>query len=122
MTRPVAEIVKAVKRSKVNGAFVLGDRVFPGAVPPSTAARTYPFCVVRRAGGATVPTGFTEGGPVPLVSIQVLDTDYERMDAVMREIELQVQTLAYSVFDPPDDEWHDALQCYQQTITVTVQQ
>lgn len=111
---PVARIVQAMKRIPV-----LGGRVYPGAIPQSEP--TYPIAVVRRAGGVTLPVDFGDGVPIPLISIQVYDTDYARMDAAMQEAERYVEQHTFTVFDPPEDGWHETLNAHAQQITVTVQ-
>ena len=111
---PIDRIVQAV--GAVAG---LGGRVYKGVVP--AGAKGFPLAVIRRAGGATLATDFGgQGTPIPLISIQVVDSDYSRMDATMREVERQIERLTFSVYDPPDDDWHDVLNAHAQTITVAV--
>ena len=100
---------------------VLEDRVFTVFIPSNT--RKWPSCVVRRAGGVDLAIEAGEGGGVkiPLVEITVLSDKYEQIEGAMIEVQARVNRLSWTVFDPPDDAWHDTLKVYSQTVTVLLE-
>ena len=113
---PVADVIAAVKRVPA-----FGERVYPGVYPQQARSRAYPFAVVKRTGGAAVATVIGGGEQVPLIEIAVYGDRYGEVDAAVQEVELQVEALSWSVWDPPADDWHEDLSCHTQTIHIVVE-
>lgn len=110
----MASLVKALRQIEA-----LEDRVYAVTVP--SGKQIWPACVVARDGGVELGVvGEGEGAKVRVVRIDVLDTDYDRLDRVMREVELRVDRLSYGLIDPPDDTWNDTLKVVQQGIRVSL--
>ena len=123
--RQLHRLVKALEGIEAlskgpGGVDFVGARVFPVKTPANL--KTWPALVWSRSGGTELPVDFAGGVKLPLISVTVLDTDYTRMDGIMREVEQLLEPLAWTVFDPPDDGWHDELNVYSQTITLLIQQ
>ena len=99
----------------------LEQRVYAVTVPANAKDRVWPSCVVSRDGGVELGVlGQGEGEKVRVVQIDILDTDYERLDRIMREVEARVDRLSYGLIDPPDDTWNETLGTIQQSIRVSL--